>query len=506
MARRKIFTAVLIAETNPFSPIRVDRKAFELSLLTEEPLRDANEINYWASSLKGLAEVGRKNDWEIVESLKAVATPGGYVDEVVYQEFKAKILADLQGAMPVDGIFLALHGAMQTENCFDCEGDLLAAVREVAGSDCSIVVELDPHCSITPAMSSSANLLMCYRTYPHTDVQEVAVELAECLRSLIEKELELSLHLVSACIIESFPTVADPMRSFMKEVSALEAADNGIVKVVVQHGFPWSDDPYAGASILIATDPRLTDKGDEYATELAEKLFELRGKTMPKFYEVSEALEFANQSKYLPAIIGDFADNASGGAPSNSSFVLEEAINSSFERLAVGCLWEPEAVAAALRARKGATLSVDVGGRFADVSGKRLRLEVEVLGIQENYHQRKDGGIWNMGNMVGLKIKDRDIYLVLTSTREQTFLPACFTDVGIDLHDLKAVVVKSSAHFRAAFSEVAGRLEQDKPNIILVKTPGTLCPDPKLVKYERITRPIWPLDERQRLADYLVER
>ena len=59
------------------------------------------------------------------------------------------ILAEIKAALPVDGVVLALHGAMVAYGYDDCEGDLLERVRSLVGADCVIGVELDPHCHLT---------------------------------------------------------------------------------------------------------------------------------------------------------------------------------------------------------------------------------------------------------------------------------------------------------------------------------------------------------------------
>ena len=108
---------------------------------------------------------------EVVESLGAVAQPGGPVDMEVYESFKQEILSDLEQAMPVDVVLLQLHGAMSATECDDCEGDLLKAVRQLVGPDAVIGAELDLHCLLSPEMVDCADLLVSYKEYPHSLVQ-----------------------------------------------------------------------------------------------------------------------------------------------------------------------------------------------------------------------------------------------------------------------------------------------------------------------------------------------
>ncbi len=58
---------------------------------------------------------------------------------------------------------------------------------------------------------------------------------------------------------------------------------------------------------------------------------------------------------------------------------------------------------------------------------------------------------------------------------------------GIDVTRYKFVAIKSSAHFRAGFEPIAHK-------IIRVDTPGLVSVDLATFGYQRLERPVWPLD------------
>jgi microcystin degradation protein MlrC len=60
--------------------------------------------------------------------------------------------------------------------------------------------------------------------------------------------------------------------------------------------------------------------------------------------------------------------------------------------------------------------------------------------------------------------------------------------MGIYMDELRLVVVKSSQHFYHAFSPIASQ-------IIYCDTPGSLSGDLGNLAFNRLPRPIWPLDE-----------
>ena len=84
-------------------------------------------------------------------------------------------------AGPVDGVLLALHGAMVTERDRDGDALLLEAARRVVGTEMPIVSTLDLHANISQRMVDAADVLIGYDTYPHVDMAERAIEACSVL-------------------------------------------------------------------------------------------------------------------------------------------------------------------------------------------------------------------------------------------------------------------------------------------------------------------------------------
>ena len=66
---------------------------------------------------------------EFAPALHARAVPGGPVASDAYAALKAELLARIAGAAPLDGAYLALHGAMFVEGMEDAEADLVGVAR-----------------------------------------------------------------------------------------------------------------------------------------------------------------------------------------------------------------------------------------------------------------------------------------------------------------------------------------------------------------------------------------
>ena len=54
----------------------------------------------------------------------ARALPGGAVERDFYESVKNELLRGLRAALPLDGVFLDIHGAMSVVGMTDAEGDL----------------------------------------------------------------------------------------------------------------------------------------------------------------------------------------------------------------------------------------------------------------------------------------------------------------------------------------------------------------------------------------------
>ena len=120
----------------------------------------------------GFIEAARAQGHAIRPLVWANACPSGAVTEDAYERLAAMLLDDLAAAQPFDAVFLDLHGAMVTEHLPDGEGELLRRVRARVGDSRPVVAALDLHANVSGAMVAHADLMIAYRTYPHTDLAD----------------------------------------------------------------------------------------------------------------------------------------------------------------------------------------------------------------------------------------------------------------------------------------------------------------------------------------------
>ena len=101
--------------------------------------------------------------------LHARALPGGAVEPAFYESLKAELLEKLRAAMPVDGVFLDIHGAMSVVGMTDAEADLAGAVRDLVGTGPLLSAAMDPHGNMSRSLIDALDLATSHRMSPHED-------------------------------------------------------------------------------------------------------------------------------------------------------------------------------------------------------------------------------------------------------------------------------------------------------------------------------------------------
>jgi microcystin degradation protein MlrC len=494
----RLFTAALMTETNTFSPLPAGFKLYEEGYLVRGG-KHGDPPHGAALPLVRFRAKARKLGWEVVESLATFAMPAGRTQTRVHEAFRDEILDDLRRAMPIDVVLLNLHGAMVAEDYDDCEGDLISRVRALVGPKVPIGVELDLHCHITEAMVRDSTALVIYKEYPHTDIGPRADDLFDLIAGTIAGKIGPTQALFDCRTIGLYPTTTEPMQSFVRKIEAMEGR-NGVLSISVGHGFPWADVREVGTKVVVVTDGR-PEAAAKLAETLGREIYDMRQRIEPPWLDLAPALDRTlaigagrEVDRTLPisrgngpVVLADVADNAGGGAPSDSTFVLRALLDRGVKSAAVGCFWDPTAVALAADAGIGAKLALRLGGKIGRISGDPIDLKVTVTASIEDLQEGLGGGSFPMGQAVAFRIDGTEIDVVANSLRGQTMTPATFQKLGIDPMAKDIVSVKSMNHFRAGFAPIAR-------GIVYAASPGCIDVDYRRLPYTKVRRPIWPLD------------
>lgn len=313
----RVFVGGIITETNTFSPVPTGFDDYVISRL------DSSENALESQILTHLQNLIQRQGWECCPSFIAIAEPGGITTRGAYEQLRAMLLSDLKIQLPVNFVILPLHGAMVAEGYDDCEGDIIASVRKIVGSDIPIGVELDLHCHLTETMVSQSDLIAIYREYPHTDILQRAEVLLNMTADMAMGKTQPVMAMYDCRMINLYPTALEPMRSIVDKLPEFEQRP-GIISVDIGHGFPWGDVADCGTRALVITnnDPELAHRTSK---EIGDLLFEHRHPLLFSPVSLESAMQTALEKVYTgkPIVIADIADNAGGGAASDSTSVLE---------------------------------------------------------------------------------------------------------------------------------------------------------------------------------------
>ncbi|MEA2513377.1 MAG: hypothetical protein QOJ59_2864 [Thermomicrobiales bacterium] len=486
----------LAHETNSFSPVATTLDAFRRrSYLTGESIVRQSRVG--RSVLGGVVDAAEAAGATLLPTLFASAPPSGIVCRDAFDALRCGLLdrlrAHRRGPWPLDGIVLALHGAMVAEGEDDAEGALLADVRELAGPDVPLAVVVDSHANVSAAMVDACDILLSYDTYPHLDPYERGQEaVARCLdirRRRIRPVSTLRRLPLLAPLPAQRTDAATPMAEVMTLVHRLEA-EPGVVAIAVAGGFPHADTGRTGVSVTVTTDGDLRQAG-EMANTVAAAIWDRRNRLGPEGVSADEAIDRALVAAVgRPVILADVADNPGAGAPGDGTWILTRMIERGVSDAVVGALPDPAAVAAAVTVGPGGRVRLALGGKVDPRGGPSLEVIAKVLhvgdGVFTNLGPMGQGGTTRMGRTATLGIDG--IGVIVCERPVQASDPGLFHAAGIDPTARRIVVVKSGVHFRAAFAPIAGA-------IVEVEAGGLSSSDLAAFPYRRLRRPIAPLDE-----------
>ncbi|MDW9766250.1 microcystin LR degradation protein MlrC-like protein [Sinorhizobium meliloti] len=478
----RIFTAALATETNTFSPICIDRRAFEASLYAP-PGKHPETPTLCTAPITVGRRVTAQKGWELIEGTAAWADPAGLVNRQTYEDLRDEILGQLRSALPVDAVVLGLHGAMVADGCEDTEGDLLQRVREIVGADVLVCAELDPHSHLTARRAAAADFFVFFKEFPHTDFVERAEDLWRIAIDTLEGRVTPVMSIFDCRMIDVFPTSRDPMRSFVDKLMQIERDDADVLSLSVVHGFMAGDVAEMGTKMLVVTNGK-AEKGEALARELGLELFSRRGTyRMPEIDE-RQAVAQALAAPAGPVVIADMWDNPGGGTAGDATVVLEELIARNATDTAIGTIWDPMAVQICMAAGEDAEIPLRFGAKSGPGTGRPIDGIVKVVKLVRNAEMRFGESFAPFGDAVHIRL--HGIEIILNTTRAQSFDPSLFSVMGIDPTSKKILVIKSTNHFFASFSKIASE--------ILYCSAGTPYPnDPARTPYRRARRDIWPM-------------
>ena len=414
---------------------------------------------------------------EFIPTLFGRSLPGGPVESSAYQRMKDGILSRLQAAGPLDGVYLDLHGAMFVEGMNDAEADLAAAVRQIVGPDAIIAASMDLHGNVSQAYVDQIDIITCYRTAPHRDMEETRQRACELLVQAIENGVRPQIALTPIPVLlvgENTRTDVEPGARLWGSLPARDQAP-GVLHTALFVGFAWVDEESAhAAAVVTGTDAqqmrRVADAlGQDYFDARHEFNFGVESGS------VDECIQIAMATPEQPVFLSDSGDNVTAGAVGDIPLFAERLLAHGATNALVVGLWDAEAVAACWAAGEGATVETTLGGKVDTLHGAPLSVNGRVQRLVNVIEGNRQAVLQVDG-----------VTIVLTTLRQSFTALADFANVGVNPLDYKIVVVKLGYLFPELMPIAAKWL--------MTLSPGATDLDLAHLPYTRIKRPMFPAD------------
>ena len=422
---------------------------------------------------------------EFLPALHARAIPGGPIEPAVYLSLRDEFLDRLRRLGPVDGLYLAMHGAMFVSGLEDAEGDWIACARAIVGEDCPISVSYDLHGNVSQRIVDLIDMFSTYRTAPHVDTEATQRRSVAMLVRCLETGERPCVAWTPIPVVlpgERTSTVDQPARDLYAALPGIDRRD-GIWDASLMVGYVWADEPRAtAAAIMTGTAP---DRLKATSAALAQR-----------YWDARDAFSFGSEVGDIdgcmgralaetgsgPTILADSGDNPTGGGVGDRADVLAallaHGVGASTDGGAViiAAITDAPATAQAYAAGIGAAVSFSVGATL-DPTGSR---PVAVQGVVVLLHPAETPGDREAVIAIG------PIRLVLAARRRPYHLLADFARLGLDPRRARILVVKSG-YLSPELAPIAS------PSLMAL-SPGVVDQHVERLPRLRKAHPTWPFD------------
>ncbi len=479
--RPRIGIAGISIESSTFSPHLSGDEAFTI--------RTGDELLGYYPFLAEGAELRTAAHW--VPIFHGRSLPGGAVRPKTYQRMKQAILDGIAEAGPFDGFFLDIHGAMSVVAMEDAEGDLAAAVRGSLGCDVLVSASMDLHGNVSRELLDAVDLITCYRMAPHEDAmntKERAVHnLVTRLRSSAGSDIQArrpwkAWRQVPLLLPgEKTSTRLEPARGIYAQVAEV-AKLPGVVDAALWVGYAWADEPRCQAAVVVTGDDQRTIT---YETERLARLywdarddFVFVGPTA----SLDEALERAlAEGASRPFVISDSGDNPTAGGAGDVSWTLGELLEHPDLRDSGRCvihasIFDAEAVAKAVEAGVGATVTLEVGGRIDANACGPVTMTGEVYSLTDGDSHAGTQAV----------IRSGSVHAIVTERRKPFHKLQDFRTLGLEPTMADVVVVK--------IGYLEPELHEMAADWILALTPGGVDQDLLRLGHHRLSPGVHPFE------------
>lgn len=306
-------------------------------------------------------------DVELVPIISVGMAPGPYTswfEPECFEKYTNEIVTGLKDAAQsggLDGVLLALHGAMAVTGTPKPEAEIVRRVREAVGA-IPIMVTLDLHANEDHELTDVSDAVFVLKTYPHVDSEEIGMKAARCMIDTVRGKIRPTQALRKPGIISaSIYQASDyhPMKDIYDRCREWEKHDK-VICVSVAPGYAYADVPDVGMSVIAVTDNdrALAERIAQDISDFAWSLRESFARPLPKPKEgVAQVLKLVAQG-IKPVVIADGADRTG-----DSTHILKELLEQGAANFAIPGIADPKVAYELERTAKvGDVVTVKVGG------------------------------------------------------------------------------------------------------------------------------------------------
>ncbi len=368
-------------------------------------------------------------------TLIAGAVPGGPVERKTYETLKSEFLQRVHDLLPLDGLYLAMHGAMFVEGMQDADGDWIASVRSVVGNDCLITASFDLHGSLSRRTIDTLDMLAAYRTAPHIDYVETTQRACDMLVHCLDQHIRPTMVWAPIPVLmpgERSSTLYEPAKRLWGQLPAMNA-EPGVLDASLLVGYVWGDEPRATASaVMTGTNVEVLKKD---ALSLAQQYWDARKEFQfgVPTATLSECIHQAQRLTTKPVIISDSGDNPTAGGTGDRADALAALLQHKIHDAIIAGIADRTATEACYKAGVGATVSLSVGGTLDPVGSQSVPVKAKVVFLLKTDELPERQAVVDVS---GIKV-------VLTARRRPFHEIRDFTSLGLEPTSFKVVVVKA---------------------------------------------------------------
>lgn len=376
---------------------------------------------------------------EFLPLLHARAVPGGRISRSVYNAFKSEFLEKLRATLPLDGLYLAMHGAMSVEGLDDAEADWITAARSAVGSECVISASYDLHGNVSQPIIDALDIFSAYRTAPHIDVERTMNRAVEMLLEALNSGVRPQIAWAPVPVLlpgERTSTEDEPAHSLYAALKNYDRHD-GVWDAALMVGYVWADEPRAtAAAIVTGTKPEALKQA---ASDIAQSWWDARKAFLfgVDTGSVEECVDRAIASKTHPVILADSGDNPTGGGVGDradilAAFVARAAQGTDAGNVIIAAITDRPTCEKAFALGCGAAGTFTIGGAL-DPSSRKVTLQARVVRLLEQSDPAEREAVLDASG----------ITIVIAARRRPYHNLADFRRLGLDPASAHIVVVKS---------------------------------------------------------------